>query len=163
MRGSIKIALMLVLGVASGIGVRRLLSPYFWLPSDQVWVLVNEGCPASKLAFSELSVDETLRGRLLVVPTEDDSNAFGREVCHAALDQLRADAAVLRLVPDSFACKWLADDARTLKATLEQQYSPVFTLGEQIIPMGGEPAALLERGLEMRPTADSFGIKVRSG
>lgn len=160
MRPSLQYGLALVMGLGLALAARWILSPYFWLPEDKIWVIVNEGCGGSRIAFQELGHNEALLDRVYVLPIDDYSTEFARSVCMSTLDHLRGRASLLRLVPDSVACRWLVDDVRKLRSTMVVHQSPVFVLNKQVIPEDQEEAAFNALGMSYQPTPTSYGVAV---
>lgn len=160
MRPVFQYGLALAIGFALAVAGRCFLSPYFWLPEDKLWVLVNEGCKGSRIAFQEFGNNEALLGLVYVLPIDDYSTEFGRFVCSSALDRLRRRAFLLHLVPDFLACRWLVDDVREFRSTLVIHQSPIFVLNKQVVLADQEEAAFNALGMSYQPTATSYGVEV---
>lgn len=149
----------LALGAGLSVGLRRVLSPFYWLPADAIHVYVVEGCHGSRTAVAELSGPE-FADTIWVVPLEGHAVPFGRDACRPVLARLVARHAVLGWVPEAVACDWLAHDAAKLHDYKVAGYATVLTRGPRILEGEAETKAVFAAaGLSYAPSQSSFGVR----
>lgn len=127
--------------------LRAFLSPWSALGDDTIVMFASDMCKTSRGAVESIRADPRLAAFIVPVPA-DGPDRPAPLVCAAALARLGETHPRVRWLPESLACRWLAEDA---SAVLPEDGVPTpswYAAGKLVDDFGSEHETALfgERG-----------------
>lgn len=144
-------------GVALCLATRTSLSPLRAADGDKIQVYILSSCRGSQIAAQEFAVPP-LNESIQLIPLDGYDDSLGRSLCRSYLREVTPRNPLLRLVPEKFACNWLAQDARASYGA--HGSFPVMVFRDEALTDEREREVFAQFGLAMATTRDTFGITV---
>lgn len=122
------------------------LRPFALIPTDAVVLYIGE-CPAAYRTVAKLAVNSQFLD-LDIAPVPVDEGSMPR-TCPLALQRLHSWSPLLRLLPDSVACRRLKEDAAAFHRRHLNGF-PALSVGGVPVPAIADDVVLAEFGVEQQ-------------
>jgi len=144
-----------LVGAALCLTARRWLSPFRWLDENRIQVYVLSSCRGSQIAAREFSV-EPINASIQLIPFDNYDDDLAHTLCSRVLRDVTQMRPILRLVPEKFACNWLAQDARAVYGDVG--YFPVMVFHGEVLSAPRMREIFAQFDMSISPTGDTFTV-----